>query len=837
MSPVLFGALATGLSTTAFLLGFGSVRLRAQRDRVLSRSDTLSSSLMGIGADPTVVTDAQVERTAEAFTDAQTIDPVGKWTVGLAWVLSGLMLSLALIAGAKSSFPLSLKPLDWAFETFGVLFFLIAQLAVVATGTFDYRWVKRDLANRLSNSTMELVTKALRAQKDHNVESALTLASQLHDRLPSWPWVLLFRAHILSILRRLDEASVDLNRAVALDPTNPWARVARAEYRLEHSDFAGALTDLEALGQALPQDATVLRLLGSALYAAGRREEAVDVFGRIIQLEPGSADVRISRGKALAAADHTHSLGSASSELIEMFLDEGDRIAVTTIASRGIESLSRQDLDAAIEDFTVALTQDPANLDALVYRGEAYIQRGDIESGDADFDAALATRTDDAFVYRRRGRAFYRIGELARAEEAYTRSISLKPSARAHFLRGMARQSQERWAEALADFEAAVELDPSDWDALSHKAGALAALRRLDEALEAFRFVENKAPSDVHNYQVWSASMGMMGRYADGLPVVEKGLALDPSDVELLLTSASLHTDLRRYGQALSLLQRAEDASAPSWAVAFRRGRLLWMTEDLEGAETELSIAASQASQVQRVAVANRATVRRGLGRYDDALEDYDKAISMAPPEAGLLVARGCLLHVLKRSDEALVDFNQALQVDSTNISALKHRIDTYISKSQFEAAKQDLATLSSIAPDDTSLLRKAAKIAFEERRWTEAADLYRRILEADPDNQSTLWSLAAAYANGGDYTDAEAIFSQLVRVHPNDLNAQLGLQVSISQQGRSDDAVAGFGTVVASFGEDAVSEWMQTRLFPDMLPEYDRVMADWRSSTGDSKP
>jgi len=86
---------------------------------------------------------------------------------------------------------------------------------------------------------------------------------------------------------RLELANAAIQTASRLRPDAGEAHLARAEnlYR-GYLDYIGALAELEAARQSLPNDARVLQLMGFILRRQGRWEEATQKLQRTVELDP-----------------------------------------------------------------------------------------------------------------------------------------------------------------------------------------------------------------------------------------------------------------------------------------------------------------------------------------------------------------------------------------------------------------------------------------------------------------------------------------------------------------------------------------------------------------------
>ena len=71
------------------------------------------------------------------------------------------------------------------------------------------------------------------------------------------------------------------------------------------------------------------------------------------------------------------------------------------------------------------------------------------------------------------------------------------------------------------------------------------------------------------------------------------------------------------------------------------------------------------------------ATAKYSLGRYDEALADYNRALELRPDYTEALNNRGNTYHELERYNEALADYNQALELRQEYVEALYNRGNT----------------------------------------------------------------------------------------------------------------------------------------------------------------
>ncbi len=124
-------------------------------------------------------------------------------------------------------------------------------------------------------------------------------------------------------------------------------------------------------------------------------------------------------------------------------------------------------------------------------------------------------------------------GDFARADEVYTQILATRPRAyvRAvvHIHRGMARFASSRFRDALTDFTAALDLDPSNWRALFYRGTVYRVLGDSGQAERDYTACLSHDPYRVECLFQRAALYAQGGRFGDALEDCDRALAVDPS--------------------------------------------------------------------------------------------------------------------------------------------------------------------------------------------------------------------------------------------------------------------------------------------------------------------
>ncbi|WP_329266579.1 tetratricopeptide repeat protein [Streptomyces sp. NBC_01451] len=239
---------------------------------------------------------------------------------------------------------------------------------------------------------------------------------------------------------------------------------------------------------------------------------------------------------------------------------------------------------------------------------------------------------------------------------------------RTRIVRGRLHRRAERYGQALADFTAALVLEPQHADALVGRALIHQQMGNADDALadmdEAIRAHPGGAWNHVYRGRVHLTA----GHRTEALADFNRAVELDAEQDWALASRAELHRAQGRYQEALADLDRALGIDPEyTWAYA-ERSRCLSQLERWDEAVHDMARAADldSGSGWYRAQLAG---LLLDVGRHAEAFQEVDRALT-APDEDGLrgrawpYTFRAWALHGLGRDTEALSDLDHAISLD-----------------------------------------------------------------------------------------------------------------------------------------------------------------------------
>src|SRR5215470_13113678 len=128
------------------------------------------------------------------------------------------------------------------------------------------------------------------------------------------------------------------------------------------------------------------------------------------------------------------------------------------------------------------------------------------------------------------------------------------------------------------------------------------------------------------------------------------------------------------------------------------------------------------------------AVVETKLGRLNDALTSYDRALAVRPDYAEALSNRGATLDELRRFEDALSSYDQALAVRPDYAEALRNRGLTLHKLKRFDEALASYEQALTVRPNYAEALSNRGLTLHELKRFDEALASYEQARTARPD-------------------------------------------------------------------------------------------------------
>lgn len=163
---------------------------------------------------------------------------------------------------------------------------------------------------------------------------------------------------------------------------------------------------------------------------------------------------------------------------------------------------------------------------------------------------------------------------------------------------------------------------------------------------------------------------------------------------------------------------------------------------------------------------------------------------------------RGNTYSNLERFDEAIDEYRKALSADPNLADAIRNLANTYFYLERFEEAKPLLARFIQLQTTTTAALIAAVTTLGELERndgnYAASIAYDLRAIELDADNDSQVHIMANTYNNAGEADKAIAVYQKAVEVMPGNAFFDRSLGRILEQENRIEDALRAYESAAA---------------------------------------
>ena len=347
----------------------------------------------------------------------------------------------------------------------------------------------------------------------------------------------------LSNLERFTEAEESLRRALELDPRHKSALQNTAELLRKQEQYEAAVEAYQTVLERDRRYALAYAGMGDALFNLQRHEEALASLTQALILQPrlpmaGAMEVLMGR-----ASRELGRLDAAEGHFLRAIeLDPGDATPVLDLADLRAQQQRHEEADELLRRARELRPHDPATLQNVA---EALRKQERYEEALPAYRAVLEIDAEYALAHAGMGDALFRLERYAEAIEALARAATLQPdlpmAGSLHRLMGRAAQELGR-PDAADHFERAVQLDPSDAEALDRLAMLRFGEQDYEAAFGLYRSLLEINPDNAQTHSNLGATLYYLGRSEAALQSFERALSLEPE----LETARSGRDELRQ---------------------------------------------------------------------------------------------------------------------------------------------------------------------------------------------------------------------------------------------------------------------------------------------------
>jgi tetratricopeptide (TPR) repeat protein len=506
-----------------------------------------------------------------------------------------------------------------------------------------------------------------------------------------------------------------------------------------------------------------------ARLAVEEYKSAINADPTSPQLNDGLADLYFRIGRMHEAEATARGLLKSSPDDVDAHKLLG-RIYLRQLsdASNAVSSSSPSGnvLDLAIAEFEKIVSLTPKSVEDRMVLGQLYTVKHDAKKAEDQFKTAQAIEPESEEVVLNLARLYAEGNDLEHSIKVIEDVPVTDRTPKMEFALGAAYDQLKRPKDAIAAYQRAADLDPSDVHAIDALGQALLSDNQLDEALKQFKMLADADPEDADALVHIGEIQRRQGKFEDALATVRKARKLKPESLEAGFNEGMILDVLGRFDEAtqtyekmVEITSHANGADTPE-----EKSNHSFFLEklgaiDIEQNKTDQAIAAyqkliemggDQATRGYELEVEAYGEAKM----FDKAVEVAHKAVDANPKDADVKMMLAGALVEQGKSDDGIAMVKAML--DGTDKDrAVWMRLGQFdVQLRRWKDAEDALAKaepLTTKKEDRTYLLFMRGELAERQKHYEPAEQYFRQVLDLDPANAMTLNYLGYMLADKGD--------------------------------------------------------------------------------------
>lgn len=321
----------------------------------------------------------------------------------------------------------------------------------------------------------------------------------------------------------------------------------------------------------------------------------------------------------------------------------------------------KTEFDRAVADYSALMEFNPGNIFVYNFRAYSYFQLGELDRAIADYDRAIELNQRSRYAYLSRGVAYYRKEDYDHAIADYTQALQLghqdplisadRKAQKGHdrdpipppvdgqatgleladghafYVRGAAYFGKGDLERAIADYDHAIRLNPTDKRALAYRALAYRIKGKLDGAIRDYDRIVQLDPRDARAYRSRAMVYWEGGSFSQSLNDLDQAIWLDPKNPYSALWREIVAWRSRQPSQLAEAVAQVDMTKWPAPIVNLLLGSAT--LEQVLGAVDDSDPQKRKAQMCETNFYATELALQRGA--KDDAQRLFDRAAADCP--------------------------------------------------------------------------------------------------------------------------------------------------------------------------------------------------------------
>jgi superkiller protein 3 len=515
---------------------------------------------------------------------------------------------------------------------------------------------------------------------------------------------------------------------------------------------------------------------GKENYSKGNLTSALSLFNEVVESDASNPDKAI----ALTYMGIIHDDRSNYTKAIEFFLRalKYDEKSAITYRNLAIAYRHARDLDSAAKTIKKGLEYDPENVQNIILFGNILFEQGNFTDAIKVYEEALKLKNDPTALHNM-ALALLKTGKESQALEFLIKA-------------GSADKNGE-----------VAHLSYS-------KLGALYIERKDYESAEKYlkiaESINSEDPVVKFNLGVVYLKMKQLEK---AVAEFEKAGELGQNDETLLLNLGETYYTLNDYDKSINVYNKLLNTGKRNVIILSKLAEVYFEKGDaVKALELYQKITTLEpASENARVAYVNIGNILDDMGRSEEAIEAFNKALTISGDDESTLYNMGITYKKAGKPELAIKAWYKAFELNKHSPKPLMAIASTYEERNLIDLAIQEYQKITRQWDNLQEAHFNLALLYYKKNLLDYAKEEFKKVIELNKNNEFAAKSFTnlgiilskTAGNNEAQYDEAQLYIQKSLLQKPNDAEALISLGSIYYKKGMLEKAVDTYNQAIAS--------------------------------------
>ena len=325
----------------------------------------------------------------------------------------------------------------------------------------------------------------------------------------------------------------------------------------------------------------------------------------------------------------------------------------------------------------------------------------------------------------------------------------------------------QRYQEALATYEKAIDIKPDYPQALYGQGKALFQLKKYQESLIAYDQAIQIQPNYLEAWTNRGFVLVRLKRYSEAIATVDKALQLKNDEPQVWQLKGDIFIKISQYNDAIKAYEQAINFQADNPELWYKKGLAFQNLKQYEEAITAYKKTV-ELKPDHESAWYNLGNCLVNLNRYEFALQAYDQAVQYNQNNSAAWLSRSNILMTLRRYPEAIDSFTQVIKTNPQQYQAWYNRGWALHQVKRYGEAIESYKKAISLKSNDYLVWYNLGNTQYNLQKYQEAIASYNKAIRYKPNHYESWYSKGNAWLNLQQYKQAIASYDKAIEYKPD---------------------------------------------------------------------